>query len=130
MQVKNDYSKDVFNGDIGFVHSVSEDNLTVRLPEGRVVEYGSDDLDNLVLAYAVTVHKSQGSEYPCAVMVLHGQHYVMLRRNLLYTGVTRGKRLVVLAGSKRALQRAISNDVTMRRYSRLPQRLGGREFVL
>lgn len=126
MQIRNDYNKEVFNGDIGFVRDVSDSEVWVQVADGRTVRYEGDDLDNLVLAYAVTIHKSQGSEYAAVVMAIHSQHFVMLRRNLLYTGITRGKQLVVVAGSRRALQRAVGNDLTARRYTRLKDRLSGR----
>jgi len=123
MQVRNNYDKEVFNGDVGFVEGVGPGGLSVRMTDGRKVEYGDADLDELVLAYSVTVHKSQGSEYPAVVMVLHNQHYVMLRRNLFYTGLTRGKRLVVVIGSRRAIATAIRNDQTRKRHTRLAERL-------
>ena len=127
MQIRNNYDKEVFNGDVGFVDGIAPDGLVVRMGDGRRVKYGDSDLDELTLAYAVTVHKSQGSEYPAVVMAVHTQHYVMLRRNLLYTGITRGKRLVVLVGTRRAAQVAISNDQTRKRYTRLSPRV--REYA-
>jgi exodeoxyribonuclease V alpha subunit len=122
MQIRNDYDKEVWNGDIGVVtRAESVDGaglLVVRFEErdgDREVEYDSDELDELTLAYAATVHKSQGSEYPAVVVPVHTQHFVMLQRNLLYTAVTRGKRLVVLVGSRRALGIAVRNaDVALR----------------
>jgi exodeoxyribonuclease V alpha subunit len=93
--------------------------------EGRAVEYDFNELDELQLAYAITVHKSQGAEYPAVVIPLHTQHYTMLQRNLLYTGITRGRKLVVLVGSKKALWRAVNNGETSLRYSLLKWRLGG-----
>jgi len=124
MQIRNNYDKDVFNGDIGrvcYVDSV-ERELTVRF-EDRNVLYTQDELDDLVQAYAISVHKSQGSEYPAVVMPILTQHYVLLQRNLLYTGVTRGKRLVIIAGSPRALAMAVRNDKTHKRYTWLSERL-------
>jgi exodeoxyribonuclease V alpha subunit len=102
MQIENDYDKDVYNGDLGIVSRIDmeEGALTVDF-DSREVIYGFTELDELVLAYATTIHKSQGSEYPAVVIPLTTQHYVMLQRNLVYTGVTRGKRLVVLVGSGR-----------------------------
>jgi exodeoxyribonuclease V alpha subunit len=99
MQIQNDYDKEVYNGDIGLVESVdpAEGELTV-LFDGRTVCYEFGELDLLVPAYAATIHKSQGSEYPTVVIPVMTQHYAMLQRNLLYTGVTRGKKLVVLVG--------------------------------
>jgi exodeoxyribonuclease V alpha subunit len=126
MQIKNNYDKEVFNGDVGFIDSVAMDKLAVLMSDGRRVVYDDSDLDELVLAYAVTVHKSQGSEYPVVVMPVHTQHFVMLRRNLLYTAMTRGKRLVVLVGTRRAVALAIRNDQTRQRFTRLAERV--REF--
>jgi len=124
MQIRNNYDKEVFNGDIGTVRALDEKDRTLMVDfGGRLVDYDPDDLDDLVLAYAITVHKSQGSEYPGVVLVMHTQHYVMLRRNLLYTALTRGRRLVVLVGNKRALDRAVRNDETGVRYSRLRERM-------
>jgi exodeoxyribonuclease V alpha subunit len=122
MQVRNDYDKEVWNGDIGvIVRAETSDGagmLTVRFEErdgDREIEYETDELDELALAYAATVHKSQGSEYAAVVVPVHTQHFVMLQRNLLYTAVTRGKRLVVLVGSRKALGIAVRNaDVSLR----------------
>jgi len=124
MQVRNNYELDIFNGDIGQVTAVDEETqeLTVSFDERRVV-INADALDDLVLAYACTIHKSQGSEYPAVVIVLHHQHHIMLQRNLLYTAVTRGRRLVVIVGSRRALGRAVRNATVRERYSRLAARL-------
>ncbi len=120
MQVANDYERDVFNGDLGVITELDleEAELTVSF-EGRAVVYGFGELDELVLAYATTIHKSQGSEYPAVVIPLTTQHYTMLARNLLYTGVTRGKRLVVLVGQRRALAIAVKNGSGRRRWSKL-----------
>jgi exodeoxyribonuclease V alpha subunit len=120
MQVTNDYERDVFNGDLGVITGLDleEGELTVTF-EGRDVVYGFGELDELVLAYATTIHKSQGSEYPAVVIPLTTQHYTMLARNLLYTGVTRGKRLVVLVGQRRALAIAVKNKGGRRRWSKL-----------
>ncbi len=122
MQVRNNYDLEVFNGDLGFVVETGEGVCRVSLG-GRVLEYGPVDMEDLVLAYAVTVHKSQGSEYPVVVMALGTEHFVMLNRPLLYTGVTRGKRLVVLVGSQRALRRAVATADPTRRYAGLDRRL-------
>ncbi len=122
MQVRNDYDKEVWNGDSGVVESASAEALAVRFDD-RVVEYALDELDALVLAYAATVHKSQGSEYPAVVVPVHTQHYVMLQRNLLYTAVTRGKRLVVLVGTRKALALAVRNADVGARASGLAARL-------
>ena len=120
MQVTNDYERDVFNGDLGIVTGLDmeEGVLTVSF-EGREVEYGFGELDELVLAYATTIHRAQGSEYPVVVIPLMTQHYAMLARNLLYTGVTRGKRLVVLVGQRKALAMAVRNAGGRRRWSKL-----------
>ena len=126
MQVANDYDRDVFNGDLGVITALDaeERELTVSF-EGRAVTYGFGELDELVLAYATTIHKSQGSEYPAVVIPLSTQHSAMLARNLLYTGVTRGKRLVVLVGQRRALAIAVRNQGARRRWCRLREWLAG-----
>jgi len=120
MQVANDYDRDVFNGDLGLITGIDieEGALTVSF-EGRAVEYSFGELDELVLAYATTIHKAQGSEYPVVVIPLATQHYAMLARNLLYTGVTRGKRLVVIVGQRKALAMAVRNGGARRRWSKL-----------
>ena len=120
MQIQNDYEKEVFNGDIGFVQDVDIEESTLNVDfEGRVVSYGFGELDLLQPAYAITVHKSQGSEYPAMVIPMSTQHYPMLQRNLLYTAVTRGKRLVVLVGQKKAVAMAARNGSGKRRWSKL-----------
>ena len=120
MQIENDYDKEVYNGDIGFVVDVEaeEGELTVTF-DGRSIIYGFGELDALVPAYAASIHKSQGSEYPAVVIPVMTQHYAMLQRNLLYTGVTRGKRLVVLVGQKKAVVIAVRNVSGRRRWSKL-----------
>lgn len=124
MQVKNDYELDVFNGDLGLVTAVDADDGTVTVAfDGRPCAYDADNLDMLELAYACTIHKSQGSEYPAAVVALHTQHFPMLQRNLLYTAITRGKKFVAIVGSKRALRTAVANDRERGRYTRLAERL-------
>jgi exodeoxyribonuclease V alpha subunit len=124
MQLRNNYDKDVFNGDIGFVKSVSpaERSLVVSF-DGRPVVYEAGELDELVLAYAMTIHKSQGSEYPAVIVILHTQHYVMLQRNLLYTAITRGRRLVLLMGVPYAVDRAIETNTVRERRTSLASRL-------
>ncbi len=124
MQLRNDYDKDVWNGDTGEIVAVdeAERELAVRFDD-REISYTADELDELTLAYAATVHKSQGSEYPAVVVPVHTQHYVMLQRNLLYTAVTRGKRLVVLVGSHKALALAVRNAESAARCSRLAAHL-------
>lgn len=125
MQLRNDYDKEVFNGDLGIVsYADPEGILRVRF-DGRDVEYDGTDLDDLVLSYACTVHKSQGSEYPAVVVVLLTSHFVMLSRNLLYTAVTRGKRLVVIVGQRRALRIAVREDRRGERKSHLSDRVRG-----
>ena len=116
MQIENNYDRDVFNGDIGFIVRLDaeEEELTVDF-DGRAVVYPYAELDELVLCYATTIHKSQGSEYPVVVIPVTMQHFMMLKRNLIYTGVTRGKKLVVLAGQKKALAMAIRGKQTLRR---------------
>jgi exodeoxyribonuclease V alpha subunit len=122
MQIENDYDKEVYNGDIGYIDDVDVEasELTVRF-DGRSVTYGFGELDMLIPAYATTIHKSQGSEYPAVVIPVMTQHYPMLQRNLLYTGVTRGKRLVVLVGQKRAVAMAVRNVSGRRRWSKLAE---------
>ena len=124
MQTENDYDKDVFNGDLGRILSIDPgaEKMTIAF-DGRPVEYRFSDLDRLMLAYAVTVHKSQGSEYPAVVVPISTHHYVMLRRNLLYTAITRGRRLVVIVGQKWALQKAVEEASDLRRYSTLREQL-------
>lgn len=124
MQIRNDYDKEVFNGDIGRVASAGPEGVTVVF-DGRPVRYALSELDDLVLAYAISVHKSQGSEYPCIVMPLMTQHYLMLQRNLVYTAITRARRLAVIVGQQRALAMAVANDRPRRRFTRLAQRLAG-----
>jgi exodeoxyribonuclease V alpha subunit len=124
MQLRNDYDKEVWNGDVGQVirASTADGELSVRFDD-REIRYGTDELDELALAYAATVHKAQGSEYAAVVVPVHTQHYVMLQRNLLYTAITRGKRLVVLVGSRKALALAVRNADLAARCSRLALRL-------
>jgi len=118
MQVENNYDKEVYNGDLGVVSRMEEGELTVDF-DGRELIYSFGELDELVLAYATTIHKSQGSEYPAVVIPLSTQHYPMLQRNLVYTGVTRGKRLVVLVGERKALAIAVKGSRARRRLSKL-----------
>ena len=124
MQIRNNYDKEVFNGDVGRVMRVDVDASEVHVQfDERMLLYEPSELDELVLAYAITVHKAQGSEYPAVILPLHGQHFMMLRRNLLYTGVTRGRQLVVIVGSERALRMALQRDDSANRASRLKERL-------
>ena len=126
MQIKNNYDKEVFNGDIGRVTKIDQESqeLTISF-DGREVDYDFADLDEVVLAYAVSVHKAQGSQYPVVVIPVHTQHYALLQRNLIYTGITRGRKLVVTVGTRRALSIAVKNNKTQKRYTRLTQRLIG-----
>jgi exodeoxyribonuclease V alpha subunit len=125
MQIENDYDKEVYNGDIGFVTDVdpAEGELTASF-DARSVAYGFGELDALVPAYAASIHKSQGSEYPAVLIPVMTQHYAMLQRNLLYTGITRGKRLVILVGQKKAIAIAVRNVSGRRRWSKLSEWLG------
>jgi exodeoxyribonuclease V alpha subunit len=126
MQIENNYDRDIYNGDIGFVTAIDreDDELMVEF-DGRAVTYPFGELDELVLSYATTIHKSQGSEYPVVVIPVSTQHYMMLKRNLIYTGITRGKRLVVLVGQKKALAMAVKGKQVERRWSKLRERLAG-----
>jgi exodeoxyribonuclease V alpha subunit len=127
MQIENDYDKEIYNGDIGFVEDVDldGDELTAVF-DGRAVTYGFGELDALVSAYAATIHKSQGSEYPAVVMPIMTQHYPMLKRNLLYTRVTRGKRLVVLVGMRKAVAIAVRTVSGRTRWSKLREWLASK----
>jgi exodeoxyribonuclease V alpha subunit len=120
IQTENDYDKDVFNGDVGIMERVDliEQQVAIRFDD-RVVKYDFGELDEVSLAYAVTIHKSQGSEFPAVVIPLATQHYMLLQRNLIYTGITRGKKLVVVIGQRKALGIAVRNDRPQRRYSGL-----------
>ena len=126
MQTRNNYDKDVYNGDIGFIRSIDviEQTLSVDF-EGRIAEYEWSEADELTLAYAVSVHKAQGSEFPVVVMPVVTQHYMMLQRNLLYTAVTRARDLCVLTGSRKALGIAVHNNKVAQRFTALEWRLGG-----
>ena len=130
LQRTNNYEKQVYNGDIGWIKSIQPENqeVVVRF-EDRQVRYDFADLDELVLAYAISVHKAQGSEYPVVIMPVLTQHFTLLQRNLLYTGVTRGKNLVILIGTKKALAIAIKNNKTQKRYTRLKERLIAPELI-
>jgi exodeoxyribonuclease V alpha subunit len=143
MQIANDYEKEVFNGDVGTIDAIDADNseLSVLFPTceagpgaaqvgSRAVIYGWGELDHLVPAYACTIHKSQGSEYPAVVIPLLTQHYAMLQRNLVYTGLTRGKQLVVLVGQKKALAMAVKNHLGRRRYTKLAEWLAPEQHPL
>jgi len=123
LQTRNNYAKEVFNGDIGVVSERREDGGVRVQFEDRLVDFEPHECDDLGLAYAISVHKAQGSEFPAVVIALHTQHYLMLRRNLLYTALTRGRRLCVLVGSRRAIRLAVANDRVEVRNTRLARRL-------
>ena len=124
MQTRNNYELDVYNGDAGIISLVDEDARELHVQfDDRAILYNFDELDNLTLAYAITIHKSQGSEYPAIIMPLVPQHFMMLQRNVLYTAITRGKRLVILVGQSKALHMAIRNTDFARRNTRLAERL-------
>jgi exodeoxyribonuclease V alpha subunit len=124
MQIKNNYDKDIFNGDIGRIIGIDVGNQKATISfDKRHLEYNFIDLDEIVLAYAISVHKSQGSEFPAVVLPVLTQHYMLLQRNLIYTGVTRGKKLVVVVGTRKAMAIGIQNDKTQKRFTRLSYRL-------
>jgi len=129
MQIENDYDKEVYNGDVGYIDTLDTDagELTASF-DGHSVTYGFGELDALVPAYAASIHKSQGSEYPAVVIPVMTQHYPMLQRNLLYTGVTRGKKLVILVGQKKAVAIAVRNVSGRRRWSKLSEWLASRQI--
>jgi exodeoxyribonuclease V alpha subunit len=124
MQITNNYDKEVFNGDIGWISKIDPESREITIDfDGRLIPYTFSELDEVVLAYAISVHKSQGSEYAAVILPVSTQHYLLLQRNLIYTGITRAKRLVVLIGSKRALGIAIENNKPKMRYTRLAWKL-------
>ena len=123
MQIRNNYDKMVFNGDIGRITRINPAQSLVRVQFDETVDYSLDDLDDLVSAYAISVHKSQGSEFRCVVMPVSTQHFIMLKRNLLYTAVTRARELVVLVGDTKALFIAVSNDQSRERFTSLAERI-------
>ena len=126
MQLRNNYDKDVYNGDVGFIADADPATRSLVVAfDDRMVKYDAGDLDELVLAYATTIHKSQGSEYPAVIVIVHTQHYVMLQRNLLYTAITRGKKLVLLLGVPYAVDRAIATDTVKERRTSLALILAG-----
>jgi len=124
MQTVNDYDKDVFNGDMGRIESLDTvgQEVTVQF-DGRRVTYEFNELDELILSYAITVHKSQGTEYPAVVIPIRTQHYALLQRNLLYTAITRGRKLVVLVGTQKAVAIAVKRMDSRRRVTLLKERL-------
>lgn len=120
MQISNNYDKDVYNGDIGYIKEINQEEQELKIEyDGRLVLYDFGELDEIVLAYATTIHKAQGSEYPAVIIPLMMQHYPMLKRNLLYTGITRGKQLVVLVGQTKALFMAVKDRQSKPRYTKL-----------
>jgi len=124
MQIVNNYDKEVFNGDIGWISKIDQEDRELTIDfDGRLVPYDFSDLDEVILAYAISVHKSQGSEYPVAILPVTTQHYMLLQRNLIYTGITRAKKLVVLIGTKKALAIAIKNNKPQLRFTYLSERL-------
>ena len=129
-QLRNNYDKDVFNGAVGVITAISleDQQVTVRLDEGDVVQYEFGELDEITHAYAISIHRAQGSEYRCVVVPVTTSAWLMLQRNLLYTAVTRAKRLVVLVGSKRAIGQAVRTNPAGRRYAALAERLQGTEL--
>jgi exodeoxyribonuclease V alpha subunit len=129
MQIKNDYDKNVFNGDIGIVQSVDSEEHVMTVLFNEVVEYEGGDLNELTLAYACTIHKSQGSEYPVVVMPLMMSHYIMLQRNLVYTGITRAKKLCIVIGTPKALAMAVKNQTVTKRNTRLKERLNSKQRI-
>ncbi len=122
IQTENDYKKEVFNGDIGTIEKIDpvEQELSIRFDD-RLVTYDYGELDEVSLAYAVTIHKSQGSEFPAVVIPVAMQHYMLLQRNLIYTGITRAKRLLVVVGQKKALGLAVRNDQSRKTVLRSPE---------
>jgi len=127
MQIRNDYERDVYNGDIGYVHGYDEDEGQLLVDfDGRRVRYAPDDLESLVLAYAITIHKSQGSEYPIVIVPLVLQHRIMLRRTLLYTAMTRARDMIILLGARAAIATAVNSPYENRRHGRLRERLSER----
>ncbi|HQO78561.1 MAG TPA: AAA family ATPase, partial [Thermodesulfobacteriota bacterium] len=124
MQIRNNYEKEVFNGDIGCIRGFDSDTQEITVAyDDCTVTYDTADMDELILAYAITIHKAQGSEYPAVVIPILSQHHLLLQRNLLYTAITRGRRLVVIVGSKQALAYGVQNDTPRRRYTGLARRL-------
>jgi exodeoxyribonuclease V alpha subunit len=124
MQIANNYDKEIYNGDIGRITGIDTEAQEVAVViDNREILYDFSELDELIHAYAVSIHKSQGSEYPAVVIPILTQHYILLQRNLLYTGVTRGRKLVVIIGTKKAMAIAIGNNKTEKRYTLLSERL-------
>jgi len=131
MQTENNYKKEVFNGDIGTIEKIDqvEQEVSVRFVD-RLVVYDYGELDEVSLAYAVTIHKAQGSEFPAVVIPVAMQHFMLLQRNLIYTGITRAKRLLAVVGQEKALSQAVRNDLSSKRYSGLLSNLKGSSLYL
>jgi exodeoxyribonuclease V alpha subunit len=130
MQLRNNYDKGVFNGDLGRIVGIDKEEGKIRIDfDDKIVEYEADELDEISLAYATSIHKSQGSEYPVVVIPLHTSHYMMLYRSILYTAVTRGKKLVIVVGSRKALAMAIRNVRVEKRNTGLKEKLAAARTV-
>ncbi len=128
MQIRNNYDKEIFNGDIGRITQIYPENQQLAISfDGREVTFDFSDLDEVVLAYAISVHKSQGSEFPAVIVPILTQHYILLQRNLIYTAVTRGRKLVVMVGTRKALAIGVNNDKTKKRFTYLSNRLANRQ---
>jgi len=125
IQLRNNYDKGVFNGDMGRIELIDDEEMVKIRFDDRLVDYSLDELDEVMLAYACSIHKAQGSEYPCMIMPLFTEHFLMLKRNLLYTALTRARRLAILVGQPYALELAVKNNTEDLRYSLLAQRLEG-----
>jgi len=124
MQIRNNYDKNVFNGDVGRIVAIDlEEQILSVIFDGKEVSYSFIDLDELILAYAVSIHKYQGSECPCVIIPVHTSHFKLLYRNLLYTGITRGRKLVILIGTKKAMGIAVRNQEVQKRYTGLKQQM-------
>ena len=125
MQTSNNYDKNVFNGDMGRIVEIDRSRklFVINFDSGIQVDYAFDEADQVTLAYAITIHKSQGSEFPVVILPLLTQHYMMLQRNLLYTGMTRARKLLILIGSRKAVEMAVKNFRQRPRFSRLPEKL-------
>ena len=124
MQIRNNYDKEVYNGDIGRIIRIESEDQEVHISfDGKPVAYDFSELDEIVHAYAVSIHKSQGSEYPAVIIPILTQHYILLQRNLIYTAVTRGKKLVVIVGTRKAMIIGVKNDKTEKRFTYLNKRM-------
>jgi exodeoxyribonuclease V alpha subunit len=128
IQLKNDYDREVFNGDLGIIAAIDpiEQEVTISF-DGREVTYDYADLNEITLAWSITIHKSQGSEYPVVILPIYMTHFVMLSRNLIYTGLTRAKQLAIVIGSSKAISLAVKQVNQQQRYTRLKERLEGKK---